>query len=218
MPPIIMEGIIQDIRKLRLTLATEYNINNVSFKFTRYSTLIFTNSSTAYHNLLKFMKSQAETEKVEDRSHFHTYTPASSKTHGFVLRGLDHQPSTEKVKLALLEEHEIETKNIYEMRATQRPQYLVITSSSITLKYLNTTIKHLMSIRVFVEERHNKTRIIQCHRCQVWGHATTNCVRQPRCLKCAENHLTRTCQKPMTEKAKCANCKGIIQPMRRFAR
>lgn len=93
------------------------------------------------------------------------------------------------------------------MRATQRPQYLVITFSAITLKYLNTTIKHLMSVRVFFEERHNKKRIIQCHRCQVWEYATSNCFRQPKCLKCAESHLTRTCQKPTTEKAKCANCK-----------
>lgn len=208
MPPIVMEGIVQDLQRLRLTLANDYNVKTVSFKFTKFSTLIFTNTSSDYKNLLKYMRSQAETEEVQERSHFHTYTPASSKTHGFVLRGLDHKPTIEEVKEALMEEHEIECENIYEMRATQRPQYLVITSSSITLKYLNTTIKYLMSVRVFFEERHNKKRIIQCHRCQVWGHATSNCYRQHRCLKCAENHPTRSCQKPLSEKAKCANCRG----------
>lgn len=81
------------------------------------------------------MKTQAETEVLSEKSQFRTYTPASSKTHGFVLRVLDCKPPVEEIKEALLDEHEIETETIYEMRSTQRPQYLVITSSAITLRY-----------------------------------------------------------------------------------
>lgn len=76
---------------------------------------------------------------------------------------------------------------------------MIVTSSAITLKFL----RHLMFIKVEIEERHNAKRTIQCHRCQAWGNATSNCYRPHRCLKCAGTHPTHTCLKPRTKPAKC---------------
>lgn len=90
MPPIVLDGVVTDINKLRLRLKDELQVINVQFKFTRYSTLLFTNNSSDYHKVLSFMEMQANLDKVEERSYFHTYTPATDKTHGFVIRGLDH--------------------------------------------------------------------------------------------------------------------------------
>lgn len=50
--------------------------------------------------------------------------------------------------------------------------------------------------------------IIQCHNCQQWGHSTSNCGRQARCLKCAGDHLTSTCIKTPDTPATFANCGG----------
>lgn len=83
---------------------------------------------------------------------------------------------------------------------------MIVTSSSITWKYLNQARRYLNGIRVTIEERRNNKRIIKCHRCQVWGHATSNCFRPHRYLKSAGSHATHTCPKPRTEPAKCANC------------
>lgn len=105
----MVDSVLTNISKLRETLNRDYQVKDFQLKYTKYSTLIFTSSYTDYQNTLSYMKSQAELDNREDRSHFHTYTPASSKTHGFVLRGLDHQPSEEEVREALFEEHEIET-------------------------------------------------------------------------------------------------------------
>lgn len=94
------------------------------------------------------------------------------------------------------------------MKATGRPRYLVITLSAITLKCLTQTVKRLMSVKVSFEARRNKKRITQCHRCQSWRHATANCFRSHRCLKCAGNHSTKTFTKPLSVPATCVNCTG----------
>ncbi|CAH1384655.1 unnamed protein product, partial [Tenebrio molitor] len=48
-----------------------------------------------------------------------------------------------------------------------------------------------------------------CHRCQRWGHATSNCNAAPRCLKCAGDHYTYTHKDTVPEgEVKCANCGG----------
>lgn len=41
----------------------------------------------------------------------------------------------------------------------------------------------------------NKKELVQCHRCQKWGHATSNCNMHAKCLKCAKDHLTGECTK-----------------------
>ncbi|KAH0816595.1 hypothetical protein GEV33_006196 [Tenebrio molitor] len=57
--------------------------------------------------------------------------------------------------------------------------------------------------------RHMNNKVfVQCHRCQKWGHATANCHARPRCLKCAEEHLTRECPIGRTHTPRCANCSG----------
>lgn len=46
--------------------------------------------------------------------------------------------------------------------------------------------------------------VTQCHNCPMWGHVTSNCDRPPKYLKCAGDHLTRTCTKSRDQPAKCA--------------
>lgn len=139
--------------------------------------------------------------------YFHTYTPSSKKIHAFIIRGIENKPTPEEIKEALLAEYDLKVQTVYAIQ-TQRPLFMIITSSFITLRYLRQTLRHLMAIKITVEERTNRKRIIQCHRCQTWGHVTSNCYRPARCLKCAGPHLTKTCTKPRTEPAKCVNCNG----------
>ncbi|KAK0169723.1 hypothetical protein PV328_010367 [Microctonus aethiopoides] len=49
----------------------------------------------------------------------------------------------------------------------------------------------------------------QCFKCQRHGHRRTNCYREPKCMKCAENHLTSDCNRDENNlKYKCINCHG----------
>ncbi|CAH1103815.1 unnamed protein product [Psylliodes chrysocephalus] len=99
----------------------------------------------------------------------------------------------------LRETYQIEVKEIFLMSTKFRPMYLIVTDPAITLEYLNKTGRVIENTRVTWEQ------IIQCHRCQAWGHATANSGRPP---KCAGDHLTNTCVKTRETPATCANCHG----------
>lgn len=95
MPPIVIEGTVNDIRGRQKNLKEDH-INNVFVKYIRYSTLLYTNTAADYSKLLLYAKREAQHEKKEERLPFHTYTPASEKTHAFIIRGLDNKPSVEE--------------------------------------------------------------------------------------------------------------------------
>lgn len=110
-------------------------------------------------------------------------------------------------------EEELKTKlpsvsKIYKMNTQHRPLYLVITDNKTKIHDIQLAIKSVCYCRVSFKKHTNKKEIIQCHRCQRWGHATTNCHMPVKCLKCAQNHLTSQCTKSPDTGAKCTNCNG----------
>lgn len=90
--------------------------------------------------------------------------------------------------------------------------FLIITDQSVTIKTLQSNIKYLYNTRVDSQLHYNTKLIIQCHRCQQWGHTTANYRASPRCLKCAQGHWTRDCTTFLERletnlpNLKCANC------------
>lgn len=90
---------------------------------------------------------------------------------------------------------------------TRRPLYLISTSKECTLRRVNSEIKFVNHTKITWERRHSNPKvIIQCHRCQKWGHATSNCRLPRKCLKCAKCHMTKDCTKSQKLPPKCANC------------
>lgn len=74
-----------------------------------------------------------------------------------------------------------------------RHLYLIITPAHFKLKDIQ-KVRAINHIKMTFERHENKKLIIQCHKCQTWGHATFNFMLQSRCLKCAGNHFTRKCK------------------------
>jgi hypothetical protein len=68
-------------------------------------------------------------------------------------------------------------------------------------------IKELLGIQCHVEPYVFKGTK-QCYRCLHFNHSSENCSVPHRCLKCGENHETKSCPKPKTTPPKCANCGG----------
>jgi hypothetical protein len=95
------------------------------------------------------------------------------------------------------------------MKGANRPCYLVVTDKTVTLNQLETEARTLMNTRIEWARHINSKLITQCHRCQRWRHATSNCNAAPRCPKCAGEHFTYTHKDKVPEKqVKCANCGG----------
>lgn len=103
---------------------------------------------------------------------------------------------------------------IYKLKNTQRGLFLVVMDSTITLKFLNKNVQYIYHTKVQWELRRNITEIIQCLRCQCWGHTTINCHVAPACLKSAGQHWTKECtlvkkdDSGTAKNIKCKNCSG----------
>lgn len=197
-PPIVIKGTFKNHSQLTQEIKNQIK-KGFSIKYAPKSTLLYIDDCEEYKKYKKLLLNQEDLE-------FHTYTSKEDKTHAFVLRGLNGNPDLDELKEEL-EEH-ISVKNIFIMKTKRTPLFLVITTSDITLKHLQQNVRYLLHTKIEWEIRRNDREISQCRRCQMWGHATTNCHRAPRCVKCSEMHLTKDCSKPAEAPPKCANCGG----------
>lgn len=141
---------------------------------------------------------------------YYTYTEKSARHYAFVLRGLEHEPSVQEIE-SELRKINFEHIKIYSMKSTKNTEspsrvLYVVTQTPHRVSELNNKHKYLLYTRVTWEKFVNKKGVIQCHRCQAWRHATSNCKLNPTCLKCGKGHFTRECKKSMEKPPKCANC------------
>jgi hypothetical protein len=200
-PPIVLHG-KYGLKKL-MELCTENTEHGVNLKFTRDNTILFTTT-------MKDFKKLKEELKNNKSAPWHTYATKSERTHGFVAYGLDNRPHQDDVKNDL-EAKRMNCKTVYQMKNTKYPLYVLISDNKTTLLDLEARAKTIEHIMVRWKKLINRKEIVQCHKCQKWGHAATNCYATAKCLKCANNHLTSECtlKKDVEEdqrKIKCANC------------
>lgn len=198
-PPIHIYGRF-DHQKLFDDTMVKHIGNDYSYKFIgKDEALIYTNSADQHKKARQLLA----TGKVQ----FHTYSLKEEKTHGFVLKGLCQKVEIDEIK-ADLQEQGVKTINIFPMKGMPiyAPAYLIITEADVKLSFLQQHVKKI-GYTIIKWERHiNNKKITQCHRCQKWGHATSNCNINPACLKCGQGHWTRDCQKPVNVPPRCANC------------
>ena len=65
-----------------------------------------------------------------------------------------------------------------------------------------------LNFLIKVQDYKSKERVMQCFRCQEFGHKAEFCNIKDKCVKCARDHSSRTCTKEATLPARCVNCKG----------
>jgi len=69
-------------------------------------------------------------------------------------------------------------------------------------------IRYLFYSRIYWDKFINTKKVLQCYCCQAFGHTSANCYKNPRCVKCAQSHLTSDCVKSPDIPVKCCNCSG----------
>ena len=65
-----------------------------------------------------------------------------------------------------------------------------------------------MNSIVKIESPLVKKEIVQCKRCQRYGHTQKYCNHNFRCVRCARSHPTDQCTKSPETPAKCIHCQG----------
>ena len=168
-------------------------------KYHKDFTEVFTANQIDYEQLKSIWQ--------QNNLQFHTYTDKNVKKRTYVIKGLHKDTDIQELKQEL-ERMNYTILSVYQMKNTRQPLYMVTFTSNIQLKALQHKVPYLQYTKIEWNNYINKRRITQCHKCQVWGHATNNCYAAPACLKCAEGHLTQDCKKASTTPAKCINCGG----------
>lgn len=148
-------------------------------------------------------------KKILDNNKYEYYTfqLQSEKSLKVVIRGVDQA-------LKLTEIEEDLQKQGYPTRKITRMNGKGSIPAPMVLVQLDREYKSIYDISnccglaVTVQPLRLREDIIQCHKCQAFGHSQRNCKIQYSCMKCGENHSTHLCTKPRTTPPKCANCQG----------
>lgn len=184
---VLVKAIHEKLKHNRFLLS---NVNSNLTVITTYSV----SDHTAVRDILKELKYDA-----------YTHTPSELKPVNAILKGVHYTFDIEEVEAALRE-----------IKISDKPLKIVkvikysTRSSRIHNRNLNlflvqfapcTKQEDIMKITQLLYqpcswEHVLKDDIIQCKRCQRYGHAAINCGMQYRCVKCTESHLPGKCSLP----------------------
>lgn len=138
---------------------------------------------------------------------YHTFSLPSERKLKIVLRGIPNYYSDNEVK-SELENLGFEINHIRQFQKEGRklPMFMVILPNSPDSKKIF-DLQTMFYITIKVEPYKN-TNPAQCFSCQRFGHSSLHCGHPPRCVKCAEEHSAKDCNKTPTQDPKCSNCHG----------
>lgn len=177
-------------------------INNISaIKSKVISTGIQVEPSTEedYRKLSKLLKEQG--------TQYYTYQLKSEKKLKIVLRGVPQDITDEEIIEDLKEQDYPIDKTTRMKGKNGLPAPLVLVEISRDYKSIF-NLTEVCGLAIKVESLRTRTEIVQCHKCQLFGHTQANCNIDYRCMKCGGDHSTHLCTKPKTTAPKCANCAG----------
>lgn len=144
----------------------------------------------------------------ENKLEYHTYQTHEEKSYRVVIRNLHHSIPTDYIKEEI-EKHGFLVKNVTNIRKSQSKEPLPLFFVDLNPSPNNQDIFMINNIcfsKVKFEAPHIRRDLVQCHRCQQYGHTKSYCNHQPKCVRCGESHTSDQCSKPKDLPAKCALC------------
>lgn len=144
-----------------------------------------------------------------NNAEFFTYQLSEDKPFKIVLRGIhpsigENNVSAEISKLGYKVR---KVCNVLSREKIALPLYFV----DLEPDPINQNIFNLSSMfhsKIKVEEPRKKRQLVQCTRCQSYGHTKGYCTLRPRCVRCAEDHEAINCPKSRETPAVCVLCGG----------
>ena len=121
-----------------------------------------------------------------------------------MLRNIHHSVDLDELKFELLKhDHEVTTISNIRHRITKIPLSLFFIDIKQKQNNKEIYINRLMNSIAKIEPHLVKKEIVQCKRCQRYGHKQKYCNYNLRCVKCAGSHPTDQCTKSPESPAKC---------------
>lgn len=170
------------------------------------------NNNEDFNKVMEYLKA--------NKISFYTFAINETKPIKFLLSGLPKVESKEllqELKQLNVDCLDIKMFTPRHNRYDDHVNYLIYVDRSKTKLSDLREIKSVFHVIVKWEYySNNRIGPTQCRRCQMFGHGTQNCNLVPRCVICAEEHLTSDCPLNQSEntnsksdnkdKLKCINC------------
>lgn len=158
--------------------------------------------------------SSLQNENIE----FYSHEPREAKLLQIVVKRLPTSVDSQTLREEL-EKLNFSIQHVRQMSAphqqsdgthTRRP--LPVWVVTLPNNELSQTIYQLKDINhhlVKIESYKSTPHIIQCHKCQGFGHTSKRCNIETHCVKCGQNHFFSDCpSKGPMHPPKCINCQG----------
>ena len=182
----------------------------VSFEYTQGGLKIRTSVEADHKAVVTYLRGRG----VE----FFTFNPNPIHQVRYVLRGLPPSMECNEI-IAGLREKGVEVSYARQLKrnvtidgvrtVTLLPMWVITVTKNpeniAKLTGLTGILNFVIRIRDFKQKGN---QAIQCFRCQGFGHKADFCNINDKCVKCAGNHSSRTCDKDAALPAKCVNCNG----------
>lgn len=201
-PPIFIPNII-NINNMIGSIEEIISKDSYSYKcITRDKVKINTNTIDAYRGLVRHL--------TEKKVSFHTYQIKKERAYRVVLKNMHYSTDLNDIKGAI-EDHGYAIRNISNLKSARTKEPLSIFFVDLEPASNNKDIfkiEYLLNAKIVFEPPHKRNDVVQCKKCQRYGHTKSYCWYQHRCVKCGCNHDTSTCLKPTTSPPKCVLCGG----------
>lgn len=201
-PPIFVYGVL-NYKKMIDNLSNVTDEETYQCKILQNDTVkINAQNPDTYRKLIRHLNS----EKIIH----HTYQMKQDRAYRVVIRNLHYSIPIDEIKEELQQKgHPV--RNVFNIRHRVNKHPLSMFYVDLEPKDNNKEIynlQYLNNMKINVEPPNRKNTIIQCTRCQLYGHSKTYCTRPHKCVKCGGSHMTIECQKPKETPPKCALCSG----------
>ncbi|KAG5859600.1 hypothetical protein JTB14_000781 [Gonioctena quinquepunctata] len=109
-PPIVVDGRAPMTKRMAEILKEQLK-GQYRLEYKSRSTLAYTANAEDHALMRRFL--------LETGSQFHPYTLKGEKTHAFVIKGLESEPTPEELEEALKDEHQLKVLKVHKMRAVR---------------------------------------------------------------------------------------------------
>ncbi|CAH2095179.1 unnamed protein product [Euphydryas editha] len=201
-PPIILYG-IQDVNELSKLLEAKSSAEHFKLKIINKNNLrIIIDSIDEYKKIIDIIREYGLIG--------HTFSRKDTKCFRIVVKNLHHTtPHSAIIEAIEATGNKVRGEIInarYGPNKLPTSTFFINIEPSINNKSVK-DIQYIFHQRVKIENPRKSKTVVQCHRCQQYGHSKNNCMRPYRCVKCGEGHKTSDClKKDRNTPAKCALC------------
>lgn len=201
-PPPIFVPNISNIKNMIESIESVITKDSYSYKcITRDKVKINTLTIDDYRTLVKHL--------TELKVGFHTYQIKKDRAYRVVLKNMHFSTDLKDIKEAI-ESHGHAVRNVSNLKSRSKdPLSIFFVDLEPAPNNKNIfTVEFLLNAKIVFEPPRKRNDVVQCKKCQRYGHTKSYCWYTNRCVKCGSDHDTSTCSKSVHAPPKCVLCGG----------